>query len=135
MGRFLIHLALSGVLVVAPTLRVLCYSSCVLEEGPMADTIAASGATPECHDRDRLDSTPESGSVPLQDDCTHGGDSSSSGLLTSAKLVGGDAPRMPVIATIALVHLAIVSSDIRRHSPSRPSGDQLLGRFPTPLRL
>ncbi len=101
-GRFLIPLALSGVLVVAPTLRVLCYSSCVLEEGPMSDTIAASDAAPECHKRDsRHDSTRESGSAPPQGDCTHEGDSFSSGLLTSAKLVGDDALRIPVIATIA----------------------------------
>ena len=135
-GRFLIHLALSGVLVVAPTLRALCSSSCVLEAGPMAEAMAASDATPACHERDgRHDSTPQSGSAPLQDDCTHGGDSFSSRLFTSAKLVGGDAPRMPVIATIAVVHVSTVSSDILRDALPIPSTGQQLGLFLTPLRI
>ena len=135
-GRFLIHLVLSGVLVVAPTLRVLCSSSCVLEEGPLADTIAASDATPECHERDgRHDSTPQSGSAPLQDDCTHGGDSSSSSLSASLKSFGGDGPRMPVISTVAVTHVSTVSSDILRDALPIASTGQRLGLFLTPLRI
>ena len=135
-GRFLIHLALSGVLVVAPTLRVLCYSSCLLEAGPMAaDTLVASDATPACHDDDtRHHSPPASDSAPLQDDCTHGGDSFSSRLFTSATLVGGDAPRVPVIVTTAMIH-ASTASDILRDALPIPSTGQRLGLFLTPLRI
>ena len=132
----LIRLALSGALAVAPTLRVLCYSSCAPEASTMEETMVASNATPECHERDDgHHSTPESDSEPLQDDCTHGGDSSSSSLSAAVKSFGGDAPRMPVFATIAVVHLVIVSSDIGLAASSIPSGDQSLGRFLTPLRI
>ena len=137
--RFLIHLVLSGVLVGAPTLRVLCYSSCVLEAGPKAEAMAGSDATPECHEHDgRHHSTPDSDSSPLQGECTHGGESSSFGLFASAKLVAGDGSRVSVISTVAVIHLSalsVASSDVRRDPPTIPSGGQLLGRFLTPLRI
>ena len=137
-GHFLIHLALSGVLVVALPLRVLCYSSCLLEAGPMAaDTLVGSDATPACHDDDtRHHSPPASYSAPLQDDCTHdGGASSFSSLSTSATSIGGDGPNVPVITPVAVTHLSVVSSHVPRDATSIPNGGQLLGRFLTPLRI
>ena len=136
-GRLLIHLALTGALVGAPALRVLCYSSCVVAAGPMAETMAASDATPACHEHDdgRHHSTPESNSAPPQDDCTHGGESSSSGLFASAKSIGGDGSKVLVVSTVAITHLSVVSSDVRPDTPSIPPGSQRLGRFLTPLRI
>ena len=135
-GRLLMHLALTWALMVTPALGVLCYSSCVLEVGPMADTHVASDATPACHDDNtRHHFPPASDSAPLQDDCTHAGDSSSSGLLRSAKSVGGNGLQVPVIATTAVVHPLIFSSDIRRNASLISSGRQRLGRFLTPLRI
>ena len=135
-GRLLMHLALTAVVVVTPALAVLCYSSCFLEAGAMADAQVASDATPACHDDDtRHHSPPASDSAPLQDDCTHAGDSFSSGQLRSAKSVGGDRLQVPVIVTTTVVYPFIFSSDIRRDASSISSGGQRLGRFLTPLRI
>ena len=136
MGRFLTHLALTSVLVAAPSMRVLCFTSCVPEASPTAEQMVASDATPECHERDDDHySTPESDSEPLQDDCRHGGDSSSSSLSASVKSFGGDGPRVPVISAIAVPHVSTVSSDILRDTLPIPSTGQRLGLFLTPLRI
>ena len=136
MGRFLTHLVLTGALAVAPVLRVLCYSSCMPELGAMARTMAASDATPECHERDDSHhSAPESDSAPPQDDCMHGGESASSSLSASGKSVGGDRPKLSVISMVAVAQLSVVLSDICRDAQSTPSAGQRLGRFLTPLRI
>lgn len=136
MGRFLTHLLLTGALVVVPALRVLCYSSCAPEAIPVAETVVASDATPECHERgESRHSTPETGTSPLPDDCTHGGESSSSSLKASAKLVGGDGPKDPLASTVPFTGLPVVLSDVRWDVlPVRPSV-RSLGPFLTPLRI
>ncbi len=136
MSRLLTSLVLTGALVGAPALRVLCYSSCVLDVDPMAKQMIASDATPECHQRDEgHHSTPASDSSPLQDECTHSGESSSSSLNASVKFVGGDGPRVPSVSTVPPAHLSIASSDPRRESPPIPATGQRLGLFLTPLRI
>lgn len=135
-GRFLIHLVLTGALVLAPTLRVLCYRACVTEASPMVEKMPASDA-PEFHGRhdSHHSSSPESDSAPLEDDCTHGGESSSSSLSASLKSFGGDGIRVLVTSPVAAAHLLIVSSNIHRDIPSIPRTGQLLGLFLTPLRI
>ena len=136
MGRFLTHLLLTAVLVVAPALRILCYGSCAPDAIPTAETVTASGATPECHERDESHhSTPETGHSPLPDDCTHGGESSLSSLKASAKLVGGDGPRDPLASTVSSAGLTVVLSDVRRDAPPVRPSVQSLGLFLTPLRI
>ena len=136
MSRLLTHLVLVAAVMLVPALRVLCYGSCVPAPSAMAETGVASQATPECHERDDSHHpSHEPDSAPLQDDCTHGGESSSSGLSASVKSGGGDGPRAPVISMVAVAHFPIVSSDIRRDAPSIPSTGQGLGLFLTPLRI
>ena len=135
-GRFLTHLALAAALAVVPALRVLCYGSCVSEAGSTAENMVASDATPPCHEpSDNHHSQHESDSAPPPDDCTHGGVSSPAGLSRSVKAVGDDGLGVPVVSAVALAHLSIVSSDIRRDAPPRGSPGQLLGLFLTPLRI
>ncbi len=136
MRRFLTHSVLVTALVLIPALRVLCYGSCVAEASPMAEQMVASDATPACHERDdRHHSTPESDSAPLEGDCTHGGESSSSSLSASVKSFKGDGPRVPVISPVGVTYLSLVWSDIRRDAHSRTSTGQRLGLFLTPLRI
>ena len=136
MGRFLTHLALTSALVAAPAMRVLCDTTCLPEASPMAEQMVASDATPECHEHDEgHHPTPESDSAPLQDDCTHGGESSSSSLFASVKSFGGDGPRVPVTSTVAVTHVSTVSSDIGLDALPVPSTGQRLGLFLTPLRI
>ena len=136
MGRFLTHLALTAAVALVPAMRVLCYTSCVPEASPMAETMVASDTTPACHERDDSHhSTPASDSAPLQDDCTHGGESSPSSLSASVRSFGGDGPRVPVFLIVAVPPLSIVLSDVRRDASSTPSTGQRLGLFLTPLRI
>ena len=136
MGRLLTHLALTGALVSMPVLRVLCYTACVPESSPMAEQMVASDATPECHEHDEgHHPTPESDSAPLQDDCTHGGESSSSSLSASVKSFGGDGPKVPVVSSVAVTHVSTVSSHIGLDALPIPSTGQQLGLFLTPLRI
>ncbi len=132
MGRFLIHLALTTVLMLVPALRVLCDGSCAPEARPMAETTVASDATPACHSHQ---STSESDSTPPQDDCTHGDESSAASLSAWVKSDGDDGPKVSVIATVAMTHLSVISSDLRRDLSWIPSTGQRLGLFLTPLRI
>ena len=135
-GRLVLYLALTGVLIATPALGVLCYSWCVLDASPMADTPVASDATPACHDNDtRHHSQPASDSPPLQDECMHGGASSLSSLSTSATSRGGDGPNVLVTTPAVVTRLSVVSSDVRWDATSIPNGGQPLRRFLTPLRI
>ncbi len=135
MGRFLTHLLLTGAMVVAPVMRVLCYGSCAPDAILVAEAVTVSDATPECHERDESHhSTPETDTSPLPDDCTHGGESSLSSLKASAKLVEGDGPRDPLASTVPSAGLP-VSSDVRWDAPPVRPSVQSLGLFLTPLRI
>ena len=131
MGRFLTHLALTTALMLVPALRVLCDGSCAPEASPMAETTVASDATPECHSHQSI---PESDSMP-QDDCTHGDESSAASLSAWVKSGSADGPKVSVIATVAMAHLSVISSDVRRDTSWIPSAGQRLGLFLTPLRI
>ena len=136
MGRFLTHLLLTGALVVVPALRVLCYGSCAPDAIQAAETVTASDATPECHERgESRHSTPETGTSPLPDDCTHGGESSSSSLKASAKLVGGDGPKDPLALTVPSAGLPVVLFRVQWDVPPVRPTVRSLGLFLTPLRI
>ncbi len=119
MGRLLTHLLLTGALVVAPVIRVLCYGSCAPDAIATAETASASDATPSCHEPDKSHhSMPKPDNSPLPGDCTHGGESSLSSLKASAtQLVGSDGPRVPLVSTIPSAHLLVVPSDVRWDTP------------------
>ena len=139
-GRFLTHFVLVAAVVLVPALRVLCYGACVPQASPharpMVENVVTSDATRACHERNRSPHpSHEPTSDPLQDDCTHGGEASLSSLSASAKSFGDTGPRGPAISTVVATDFSIVSSDIRRDTPSIPSTGQRLGLFLTPLRI
>lgn len=121
-------------LAVTPALRLLCSDSCDLASGETAHDVGTSRGVPECHDDDD-DNGDRSGSSPLDDDCTHAGESSRSNLSASVKSVSGDGARIAMVSVVDTVSPAIDRVHIRRVSPSTSRSGQLLALFVSPLRL
>ena len=136
MGRLLAHLFVTTVLVAVPALRVLCFSSCAPGASTVTESMVTPDATPACHEHNKephSQPVPESG--PQEDDCSHGGESSLSGLKASEKLARSDGPTVALASTVPSTPPLTISTDVRSDTPVAFHTGQSLGLFLTPLRI